>query len=243
MTAPDTAPDSGTDSPSLLEDLIDIWFNPGAVFARRAGRNPWLPFLLVSVLLCGVYFAVRGSFQAVIDAEVNRAVAQAMADNPSMSAEQQTAMRNVVEISITWGGILFMPIVLLLLGLSTWLVGRVFGGALGFGTGLMIASFAYVPKVLDLVLAALQSMLMDTSDWSGRYQFSLGVGRFLDPEMNQGLLNLVGRIDLFTIWVTVLLGIGLMAAGKLPKARAVPAAVTLWVVGALPALWQLISGG
>lgn len=242
MTAPDASPPTADDAPSLLEDLIDIWFTPSAVFARRAGRSPWLPFLLVSVLLGGVYFAVRGSFQAVLDAEVNRAVAQAMADNPSMTADQQAAMRGVVEMSITWGAVVFMPIILLLVGVCTWLVGRGFGGTLGFGTGLMIASFAYLPKVVDLVLAALQAMLMDTSSWSGRFQYSLGVGRFLDPSMNQGLLNFLGRIDVFTVWVTVLIGVGLAVAGKVPKARALPAAVVIWFLGALPAVWQMISG-
>ena len=40
-------------------------------------------------------------------------------------------------------------------------------------------------------------------------------------------------MDLFTIWVTVLLAIGLHVVGKIPKQQAAIAAAITWVVGAL----------
>jgi len=50
------------------------------------------------------------------------------------------------------------------------------------------------------------------------------------------LLGLVGRIDVFTIWVTILLAIGLAVTGKIPRSRAAIAGVLMWVLGALPTL-------
>jgi ABC-type transport system involved in cytochrome c biogenesis permease component len=47
----------------------------------------------------------------------------------------------------------------------------------------------------------------------------------------------------FTIWVTVLLAIGLHVVGKIPKQQAAIAAVIVWVVGALPALLGALRGG
>ena len=49
-------------------------------------------------------------------------------------------------------------------------------------------------------------------------------------------------MDLFTIWVTVLLAIGLIHAAKVPKDKAIIGAVVLWVLGAVPALWQIATG-
>ena len=53
---------------------------------------------------------------------------------------------------------------------------------------------------------------------------------------------MIGRIDLFTLWVTVLLVLGLIHAGKMPREQAVLAGAVLWVLGAMPALWQLATG-
>jgi len=47
---------------------------------------------------------------------------------------------------------------------------------------------------------------------------------------------LLGRMDVFTIWVTVLIAIGLAVTGRIPRGRAVMAAVVIWLIGALPGL-------
>lgn len=243
MTAPDvSAPPTPPAKASLMEDLIDIWFTPSQVFARRVGAGVWGPLLVVVVLFAVLMFANRGAFQGVLDAEVERAVATAMADNPSMSADQAQGMRSIIETSISFSMLLGVPIVLCLLALCIWAVGRMLGGTLGFGTAVMIASFSYLPKVLEMVLVTVQSLVLDTSMWTGRYQFSWGVGRFLDPAGKQGMVNLLGRIDLFTLWVTVLIAIGLVHAAKVERAKAWMGAAAIWVIGATPALWQLIKG-
>jgi hypothetical protein len=53
-------------------------------------------------------------------------------------------------------------------------------------------------------------------------------------------LALLGRIDVFTIWVTILLAIGLSVTGKIPRSRAAIAAAVVWLVGALPSLLQAL---
>ena len=78
---------------------------------------------------------------------------------------------------------------------------------------------------------------MDPASLTGQYKVSLGVGRFLDPDAASPiLLALVARLDVFTIWVTVLLVIGLSVTGKISRSNAAIAGVVVWVVGALPAL-------
>jgi hypothetical protein len=50
------------------------------------------------------------------------------------------------------------------------------------------------------------------------------------------MLSLLTRFDLFTIWATVLLAIGLAVVAKIPKSRAAMAAALVWVIGGLPVL-------
>jgi hypothetical protein len=66
---------------------------------------------------------------------------------------------------------------------------------------------------------------------------SVGPARFMDPDTtNPGLLALAGRLDLFIIWSTVLIAIGLRVKGKISMAQAAIAAIVVWLLGSLPAL-------
>jgi hypothetical protein len=58
---------------------------------------------------------------------------------------------------------------------------------------------------------------------------------------NPLLLQVAGRFDLITIWVTVLLAIGVYVTGKVSKERAVIFGVLIFIVGAIPALRQGLS--
>jgi hypothetical protein len=60
----------------------------------------------------------------------------------------------------------------------------------------------------------------------------------MDPDnASQVLIALAARVDLFTIWITVLLAIGLHVVGKIPKQQAAIVAAITWAVGALPAVF------
>lgn len=228
---------------SLFEDFIDIFFTPSKVYARRANSGFWAVTLIVTVLVGGILLASSGAMEGIIDAEYERATAKMMEQNQNMTAEQIEAGRGV---AATIGKVVIfvmMPIVVLVVGLITWLVGKMFGAALSYTAAAMIVAYAYIPQVLASILVAVQGLVIDTSTMRGRFDLSLGVGRFLDADTTSpGLLALVGRIDLFTIWVTILIGIGIAVVGKLPRSQAMLAAAVIWVVGALPAVWQLVMG-
>jgi len=238
--------DGGSTAPpkaSLIEDCIDIWFSPGSVFARRGPSGSALgPFLIAAVLMVLLYYAALGSMQGVLDAEVARAIAEAQTQNPEMTGEQIEATRGIIEGSIKYGAILFMPVLLLLLGCGVWLISKVLGGSLSFGGGIMVASFAYFPKAFELLLVSVQGMVRDTSTWNGRYDFSWGIARTMDHSGAQGLYNLLGRVDVFTLWVTILVAVGLVYAGKVEKTKAYAGAAIIWLLGAVPALIQVATG-
>ena len=231
----DPAPMPPVEQASLVEDFIDIIFSPSKVFARRVGGG-WAAFLVVSVLIAVLSFVNAGTLQGVMDAEVNRQIAATMEANPNLTEDQLNGMRGMMEGSMKWGPIVGVPIILLLFGLAIWLVGKILGGTATFAGGVMIASFAWVPRILEMMLVAVQALVMDTASYTSRWQFSVGVGRFMDPDGPQGMLNFLGRIDVFTIWVTVLLAIGLSVTGNISRQKAAIAAVVVWMFGALPLL-------
>ena len=81
--------------------------------------------------------------------------------------------------------------------------------------------------------------MMDEASLTSRYKVSLGIGRFLDPD-NAMLLALVGRLDVFTLWITALIAIGIKVMTKASTGQAAAGAVIVWLVGALPTLIQAL---
>jgi hypothetical protein len=162
-----------------------------------------------------------------------------MAANPNLTPEQMEAGRKFAGIA---GGIFVLvgtPILMLVLGLVIWIAARIVGKSLSYAQGATIATFAMFPRLVDAVVNAVQALLMDEASLTSRYKVSLGVGRFLDPD-NAMLLALVGRLDVFTLWITALIAIGIKVMTKASTGQAVAAAALVWLVGALPALLQAI---
>jgi Yip1 domain. len=222
---------------SRWEDFIDIFYAPSKVFARRANSGFGLPMLVVTILFGVIMLAMFGAMEPIRDAEFQRAAAAAMRNNPNVTAEMMAKGRSFAEVGAKIGTFIIVPIGIFLTGLVLWMVGRLFEARVTLNQAVLIAGFAWMPRVVEAVLNGVQALLLDPASLNGRYRLSLGAGRFFDPDVaSPMLLALIGRIDVFTIWVTVLLVIGLSVIGKIPRSRAALAGVLVWVIGAIPAI-------
>lgn len=222
---------------SWWEDFIDIFYAPSQVYARRAGSGFGLPMVVVTVLIALIAIANSGVMQPIMDAEFTRATAAAMRKNPQLTPEMMAKGRAFGEAIAKYGTFVFIPVGMFLTGLALWVVGKFVDAKESLSAAIMVAAYAYVPRVVEGVLAGVQGLLLDPANLNGRFRLSLGVGRFLDPDTTSPVaLALLGRIDVFTIWVTVLLAIGLAVTGRIPRSRAAIAAVIMWCVGAIPPL-------
>jgi hypothetical protein len=233
-----TPPNAG-----LIEDFVDIFASPREVFARRATSGFWTILIILVLVIGGLFLVNRGTMEGIMDAEMQKAMAEAMKKNPTMTAEQFDAGKKIGEKFATFGAFIGVPLVLFCVGLGAWVTAKILGGKMTYQAATMIACYAYIPRILESVGVTIQGLLLDTSAMHGRFQLSLGVGRFMNPDMSPGLLGILGRIDVFTLWVTVLIAIGIVTVAKLPKEKLIPAGAIMWAYGALPALWTLIRNG
>jgi hypothetical protein len=227
---------------SLAEDFIDIFFSPSAVFARRANSGFFLVMCILTLLLGGLFLANRGVMSGIMDAEFARGMAAAAKANPSMTEAQIETAKKFQGYALNFGAFVGVPLVILCVGLGAWLTGKIVGARLSYTAATMIAAYSYIPRIIESLGINAQGWMIDTDALTGRFQLSLGVGRFMNPEMSPGLLGLVGRVDLFTLWVTVLLAIGIAVVGKVPRDKAILAGAIMWVYGALPSVWTLVRG-
>lgn len=238
-TAPTTA-----DNASVAEDFVDIFVSPSKVYARRSKASPLVPYLVICVIMIALFFSTKNVLAPIFDAKMQQGVAQQMKANPQLTQEQMDKARPFMNVAINVTGVIGVPILLLVVALVLWVVGRFFmSSSLTYGTALLILSYSWFPRVIGGVLGIVQGLVMDVSKMTEPAQVGAGIARFIDPaSMSTGLYALLSQFDLFTLWSAVLVGIGLQYAGKLDKSKATIAAVIMFVLGCIPSLWQIMMG-
>jgi len=239
MTTP-TAPTAPAERPpSVWEDLLEIFYAPAAVFERRRDTPAFgLALIVLTVLFVASYFAFRGMTEAIFDVEFQRGMAQAMKQNPQLTEAQMLQGKEMAKKLIVVGVAFYALVGPLLLGLCLWLVGKIAGSKAEISQTIMVAVYGMFPRVLESVVNAGQMLFIPDEKITSRYSVTLGVGRFLDANTTNPLvMALVGRIDVFTIWVTVLYAIGIKVVGRISWGNAALVGIIMWLIGALPGVW------
>jgi hypothetical protein len=216
---------------SLWEDFIDIFYQPAAVFDRRRDGKFGLALVVLVVVCAVLYLALRNGLAPIMDAEMAKATAAMSAKNANLTSEQISSMTGTMEKFAVIGYVVFLPIGVLLTGAILWAVSRLVDAKETFAAAMMIATYSQIPRIVELVVNALQGLLLPPEQITSHYSVTLGVGRFLDPNTNPFVMTLLGGIDLFTIWTVVLMAIGLSVVAGIPRSKAAIAAVLVWLVG------------
>jgi hypothetical protein len=223
---------------SVIEDFIDIFYAPATVFARRANSSFWIPTIFVAICVGLLFFGNASRLEPIMDAEYQRTVAATMKANPQVTPEMMERGKAFAQTVTKVGAFIGVPIAIMLIGLVLWISGKMVDAQQTLGAALMVAAYSYMPRVLGGIAGAVQAFALDLSKMTSQYQLTFSPARFLDPETTSPiLLAVASRFDVFTIWVTILLAIGLSVTGKIPRSKAAIAAVIVWVLGAVPVIY------
>lgn len=225
----------------LWEDFVDIFYQPSQVFERRRDGKFGMAFLAFVVLSGILFFALHNGLAPIFDAEMAKAAAAMAAKNPQITPDQIAAQQGVME---KFGPIFFviaLPIGILISGVLLWVAGKIVGASVAFAGAMMIATYSQFPRIVEMVLNAIQGLLLSPESITSRYSVQIGVARFLGADANPFLLAILGGLDLFTIWVVVLMAIGLSVVARVSRSTAAIAAIIVWVVTLIPALYQAIT--
>lgn len=242
---PVPTPDEAAAQASLWEDFLDIFYAPTSVFQRREGK-PWWPALLVLVVIATILFiAYQQVLSPVMQLEMQRSMAEAMEANPDLTAADMERMGSIGQVFSIVGFVVVYPIAIILVGLLLWVFGKLFGAVASVGSLIMVATYSQIVRLLQSILGILQGVFMDVTAMDSMHDVSFSLARFMDPETSSAAVVMAAaRVEVFTIWATVLLAIGLNVIGKVPKASAYIAAFLVWVIAALPqVLPALLRGG
>jgi len=234
----DTAEGATTAPVGLWEDFVDIFYAPSEVFARR--RNGKFAYALLFLTLAGVilHFVLKNGMQPVMDAEFEFRRAEVLRSNPQMTSEQMQAGRGFFEAFAPVIFAVTFPVTIILTGVVLWAAGKLFDAKESVVAAIMIASYSQMPRLVQFLITAAQGLFMDPGSISSAYSVSLSLARFMDPVTTSPvLLAIASRVDVFTIWVTILLAIGLHVVGRISNQSAAIAAAITWLVGGFPVLF------
>ena len=228
---------------AVWEDFIDIFYAPSAVFERRKGRSPWPILAVVTAALAALMFAWQGALEPVMSLEMQRAMAEGGAQG-GMSAEQMEQMGSMTRLFGWLAFVVSFPVMAMLTGLAAWGLTRMFGAAATFTTALLVVAYAQIVRTAQYGLGLLQTMVVDIAGWDSIHDASFSLARFLDqPDAGATLVALAARVDLFTLWATALIAIGLAVQTRLSRTSAWAVAGIVWALAALPALLGSTIGG
>lgn len=229
--------------PSVWEDLLEVCFSPRAVFERRRETVAFgLAMVILTVLTAAVYFATRSGFDPVLDLMVKQQMGEILRTNPQMTTEQVSGAAGMMRGTTVASIILFPILMPLVAGLLLWGVGKFFESKAQFGAAIMVATYSYVARFLGFVVSSLLAVVLPEDQIRSFFSITLSLARFLDPDTTSvGVLGAAARLDIFLLWQTVIIGIGMAVMGRIGLGRGMAIAFTVWALGFVMLVPALLS--
>jgi hypothetical protein len=234
--------------PGLSEPqrLINVFFAPTKTFTDiRRNASWWKPWLIATII------SMIFSIIAVQKIDMMRFVQQQIDKSPSaqhrmerLTPEQrQSGME--LQAKITKISFYAFPLVIGLLGgliiaaILMFIFNFMLGAEVSFSRALAVTFYAYFPFIIKSILLCIS--LLAASDPNSidiaSNPMPTNPAFFMDSAGNTFLYSLLGFVDIFAIWIAVLLGLGFVTASSNRKLTAstgitaVLSAYGLWAVG------------
>ncbi|MEX1181932.1 MAG: Yip1 family protein [Gemmatimonadota bacterium] len=213
---------------SRWEDYIDVFFSPSELFARRA-RDRVAPPLLTLLLLAFVFYFVLLPANGMI-------MRASVGDNPQ-TIEAMNRYGTVMQVV----GSIAVPMTYLVVLASgaalLWLVGRFADIRTDFSRTMLVVTYAGFVYLLAQIAGGISVILHGGVDLDIVRDMSFGVLRFVgDSDMNQALVALLRRFEIFALWQAVLWAIGIRVIYDVSGTRAGVVACVTWALLAVPGL-------
>ena len=220
---------------SELSRLTGVFFEPSKAFADIAARPRWfVPWLLLAIFTFGgaMVFAQKGLFRVADE--------QAFATNQQFqqsSPEQREAQLEFL-VRIQTIGSYFSPVLLtvfyLLVAVVLWAIASgILSAPVRFGQTFAIVIYSFLPSVIKGILLVIVAQIKNPRDFNLQNPLMFNPAAYMDPQTSSKFLyTALSFLDLFNIWIVLLLAAGLKAAGgkKLSFGGALFAVILPWSV-------------
>ena len=228
---------------SELSRLIGVFFEPKKAFVDIAERPRWVVPTLI-LILSSIVFLYTFNTHVGWETYLHRV----MDNNPRVQQlppeQQQNAFNlqlRIVPAFAYVGAVLGLPLTFLIAaGIALGIIRGLLGVPIRFAQAFAVMCYASLPRVVLAVLSDVVMFLKNPEDFDLQNPFFSNPGALMDPlKSSKFLYTLASAFDVFTIWVLLLMALGLKAAGgkRLSFGGALFAVALPWAV------FVLIRGG
>jgi hypothetical protein len=214
--------------------IIGVLFSPKSTFADIVRRPSWiLPVVVMSVLGIGVAFVMNQKVDWR-DVAAKRIEESPRAANLSAEQkEQQIAMSAKFSPGATYAFGLLIPIISVVVVAAVLLLAyNLIGGANAkFGAAMAIVSHAYLVTLISTMLFILILYLKAPGTVDLDNPVATNIGAFLPDSVPKAIMSLGKSLDVFSVWVILLISIGFAAINpKKLKGKSLSIVLAVWAV-------------
>lgn len=213
------------------ERVIDTFVAPSKTFTDiRVNQSWWVPWLLISI--------VSIAFMQTVGAKIgwqqvtrNELQISGRAEKFDQAPPEQREKGMQMSATIYKVAGLASPVTVLLAAL---IVGGILMALFNFGLGaevtfkqaLAIVFYSWLPGILSSILGIISVVVGANSDsfkegFNLRNPVATNPAYFMDPTKNKFLYGMASALDVFIIWVIILMGIGFSSNSKVKRGTAI----------------------
>ena len=236
-TTPTPEPVAGL---SPVARITNIFFSPSTTFADLK-RKPswWVAWLLISVVSLIFVFAMQQKigFDRMVQNEINASpkTVEQLDKMPPEQREQRMQISTTVTKYISYGTPVFILIVNVIIAavlMATFNFG--FGTEVSFGLSMALVFYSFIPEILKSILGAISLYAgADPDGFNPRNPIATNLGFFISRTDHPVLYSLGSSVDIFGIWVLILLGIGFATVSKVKRGTAISVIAGWYILIAL----------
>jgi hypothetical protein len=220
---------------SEVSRLAGVFFEPKKAFADIAARPRWIvPLLLMIVSAVGItsLYSQKGVMRIAAEQQManNPQIQQLAPDQKAAALERGMKFATIIGYCIP----VLIPVFYLVMALVLWaIVSGILSAPVRFGQAFAIVTYAQLPGLLMSILIVVVLQLKSPADFNVQNPLMFNPGAFMDQQSSPKFIySLATSLDLFTIWILLLVATGLNAAGgkKLSFGGALFAVLLPWAV-------------
>jgi hypothetical protein len=224
--------------------LVNVFFAPSRTFTDiRNNASWWVPWLLVAVTSLVFMYVVQQKigFEQIVQNEITNSGRAEQLEKLSPEQRQQQMKLSLTIMKVaSYATPVTTLIFLLIVGgilMATFNFG--FGAEVKFAQSVAVVAYSMVPSLIGsaLGIVALLVGVREPDAFNIRNPVATNPAYFMDPTQHKFLYGMASSLDIFTIWMIILLGIGYSSISKAKRTPAILAVAGLYVA------WKLVVSG
>jgi hypothetical protein len=237
--SPENAPaiENGPEGMGEISRLTGVFFEPTKTFADIAARPKWIVPLLLVIIGSLAFVTVvsnRIGWERVVRQQIEQRMAQ-MSQQQREAAEQTIGLQvKIASIAAYASPLVFVPVgFLVAAGVLLGIANGLMSAGIRFKQMYAILCYSALPSLISTALAIVVVFIKNPDEFNIQNPIGFNPGAYLDPQTTSKFVHsLATSLDVFAIWIILLIAVGLKAAAgkRLSFAGALTAIALPWGV-------------